>query len=508
MNPPGGPPLPAPSYAGGPAGYRGQASSSSSPPPPPQGHTIEPPVPPPQHAIKPVWPWVGQRRPPLPFGFGPPVPRPIPPLHPQFWPQQHPYHLPPGPTVWGPTSNQRPAAPTWPQQPQFAQHPPTIHQDWKLEVIRSNLLRHPMALEQLVMSSDREYSAILVHRLNIGDEQMREMVLERFKQCGDAIMGSRQGHAVFQALLRSIQAIIVNDRQYDEVIFRTMVQPNPWSRPYDFQPFHMWISAEFVSPSSVRMMQGDFSDVAHHGGGVEPGPVHQALVNCFVRDRVMDDFGGGELIAHCFTRMDYDVTKALVTHAMDTIEDKLNSPYGHLIIRYARGEELHLFQDTLVERALLDRCFYLPNLHDRLATTCSNRLVQSLLDPDMDRIEFRRQLLSRLMQHVVISLSNNWYGRFVLRHCFTSEDKELQPIALTACADLPQGDFQTLANHFLPLHRVLQGGTTDYPVTARRLARKIQALPPYIREHRDIHMRLAMSAVRRVFADNLADLGN
>ncbi|XP_044367546.1 uncharacterized protein [Triticum aestivum] len=377
--------------------------------------------------------------------------------------------MPPGPTVWGPTSNasqyldamvaqQRPAAPTWPQQPQLVQQPPTIHQDWKLEVIRSNLLRHPMALEQLVMSSDREYSAILVHRLYMLDEEMHRMVLDGFKQCGDAIMGSRQGHAVFEALLRSIPVMVGNNRRYEEleIIVDAAVTPELIPRSKDgVTSLMLLITAVAWNPVLCTR-----------------------LVNCFVRDCVMDNFGGNELITRCFTRMDYDVTKALVTHAMDTIDDKLNSLFGVACLgtcfRYARGEELHLFQDTLVERAV-------PMAMGR----DSNRLLQRLLDRDMDRIEFRRRLLSRLMQHLV-RLSGDWYGRFVLRHCFTSEDKELLPIALTACADLPQGDFQALASHFLPLHRVLQGGNTDYPVTAKRLARKIQALPPPIREHRDI----------------------
>ena len=34
-----------------------------------------------------------------------------------------------------------------------------------------------------------------------------------------------------------------------------------------------------------------------------------ALVNYFVRDRVMDNVGGDELITRCFTTMDYEVTR-------------------------------------------------------------------------------------------------------------------------------------------------------------------------------------------------------
>jgi hypothetical protein len=34
-----------------------------------------------------------------------------------------------------------------------------------------------------------------------------------------------------------------------------------------------------------------------------------ALVNYFLRDRVMDNVGGNELIAHCFLSMDYEATR-------------------------------------------------------------------------------------------------------------------------------------------------------------------------------------------------------
>ena len=49
--------------------------------------------------------------------------------------------------------------------------------------------------------------------------------------------------------------------------------------------------------------------------------------------------------------------QALVRDAMDTIDDKLDSPLGRLAclrtcFRYAEGEELPLFEDALVERAV------------------------------------------------------------------------------------------------------------------------------------------------------------
>ncbi|XBI69958.1 hypothetical protein VPH35_064565 [Triticum aestivum] len=490
---PSKPSLPVPSHAGGRAASRGEASSSSSPPPPPppqqQGCAMQPvppppqqqgcamqPVPPPppqqqQQGHEPVWMWVWQPTPQLPFEFGVPATWPIPPLHPQMS-----------------------AAPTWPQQPQFVQYPPLLvpqplqpppptHQDWRLVQIRSELFGSPMTLDQLVMSLDEERSAILLHQLEVGDEEMRGMVLDRFKQCAHWIMENRQGHAVFEALLRSIQVIVDDDRRREEleIIVEAAVTPELVGRS---------------STHGVTSLKLLITAVAWNPG------LSTALVNYFLRDRVMDNVGGNELITRCFLSMDYEATRALVRDAIDTIDDKLDSPLGRLAclrtcFRYAEGEELPLFEDALVERAVTMAMG--PN---------SNRLVQSLLDrdrdPDMDRNEFRRRLLSRLMQHVV-SLSNHWYGRFVLRRCFMSKHKELQPIVLTACADLPQGDVQALVMQILPLHMVLQEGN-DYPVTARRLALKIQALPAHIREHNKLEP--LMSAVTRVLADNLPNLGD
>ncbi|XBH57679.1 hypothetical protein VPH35_079246 [Triticum aestivum] len=507
MNP-SGPPHPAPSDAGG----RGEDSSSSSAPPPPQqqGYATQPvPTSPQQqgYAIQHVWlpqpsaAWaLGAGAP--PFAIGPPVPGAIPPLRPQFWPQQHPYwwsggnHLPLGPTVWGPTSNasqymdamvaqQRPAAPTWPQQPQFVQYPPLqppppTHQDWRLVHILSELLRSPRTLDQMVLSLDAEHSAILLHQLEVGDEQMRDMVLDGFKQCAHWIMGNRPGHAVFQALLRSIQVIVDDDRRYEElqIIVEAAATPElAWRSDDGVASLMLLITAVAWSPG-----------------------LSTALVNYFVRDRVMDNVGGDELITRCFTTMGDEVTRALVRHAMDTIDDKLDSSFGVPCLGtcfwYAAGDELPLFQDALVERAVT-----------MAMGRNSNRLVQRLIDRGENRIDFRRRLLSRLMQHLV-RLSNNWYGRFVLQRCFKNAVVALQPIVLTACADLPQGDVQALVMHeeLRPLHRVLQGGNTNYPAEARRLALKIQALPLHIREQEELQP--LMRAVTRVLADNLANLGD
>uniref|UniRef100_A0A8R7RA60 Uncharacterized protein n=1 Tax=Triticum urartu TaxID=4572 RepID=A0A8R7RA60_TRIUA len=329
------------------------------------------------------------------------------------------------------------------------------------------------------MSLDGERSAILLHQLEVGDEQMREMVLDGFKQCAHWIMGNRPGHAVFEALLRSIHIIVDDDRRYEELHIIVEAAATPEL---------VWRSEDGVASLMLLITAVAWS----------PG-LCTALVNYFVRDRVMDNVGGDELITRCFTTMGYEVTRALVRHAMYTIDDKLDSSFGvpclGTCFRYATGDELPLFEDALVERAVT-----------MAMGRNSHRLVQRLIDRGGNRIDFRRRLLSRLMQHLV-RLSNNWFGRFVLQRCFQNAVVALQPIVLTAFADLPQGDIQALVMHeeLRPLHRVLQGGNT-YPAEARRLALKIQALPLHIREQEELQP--LMRAATRVLADNLANLGD
>ncbi|KAI4993013.1 hypothetical protein ZWY2020_007326 [Hordeum vulgare] len=455
----------------------------------------------------------------LPVGFGSPVPGPIPPLHPQFGSQQHPYgrwsggylstvdastaahgrreypyHSPLGPTVSGPTSNtsqyldamvaqQMSAAPSGPQQqqqigPRFVPQPlqpPPIHQDRRIVEVKSAFVRSPLtALKQLVMSGDREYLAILVHQLNAGDDEMRRMVLHGFKLYAHVIMGNRQGHAVFEALLLSVQAVVGN-RQYEElkIIVEAAVKPKLVSRR---------------SNNGLNSLKLLITAVASHPG------LSTRLVNCILRDQVMDGLVGDEVTARCFIEMDYEVTKSLIRHAMVTIDRKLDSRSGSACLatcfRYATGDELPVFQDTIVQHAVAIA-------RGQYSSTC---LVPHLLE--LGSTEFRRRLLSRLMEHVV-DLSGDTYGRFALRSCFMREENELQPVVLEACAELTPGDLQKLVMQFLPLHGVLQRGNTDFPATARALALKIQALPPQDSDMRweQDELKLLMSVVTSVLAD-------
>ena len=83
---------------------------------------------------------------------------------------------------------------------------PPIPEDPRLEEIRSELFDSPTMLEQLVLSSP-ESSAFVVRLLVEGDEHdhIRQSVLGGFVHPVREIMGNKQEHAVFQALLRFSQ---------------------------------------------------------------------------------------------------------------------------------------------------------------------------------------------------------------------------------------------------------------------------------------------------------------
>uniref|UniRef100_A0A8I6XSX8 PUM-HD domain-containing protein n=1 Tax=Hordeum vulgare subsp. vulgare TaxID=112509 RepID=A0A8I6XSX8_HORVV len=515
---PGGPSRPAPFYApfyaGGPAAHGGEAPSSSSPRPPP------PPQPQQGHAIQPAplrqtsRPWdLGAGA--LPTGFR------TPPLHPQFGasssgrylsmpveagtaarnfernPRDIPCSLGPSirPSPWTPSNSdmvavpqQRYAPQNWPPPsppPQFVQHPPRfeplppqpwgapeppIYQDPRVQETKLVLLNSPMVLGQLVMSP--EHSAILVHQLEVGDEQMRDMVLDGFKHCGREIMGDTQGHAVLEALLHSLHG------RYRglEIIVEVAIKPRLLSRSKDgVYSLELLITAVAGFPAlSAR------------------------LVHSFVNERVMDDVGGDELIVRCFTTMPDYVTAVLINHAIDTIDDKMLCPFGSTFLatcfEYAEGEEVPRFQTIILAKAV-----------EMAKKRAGKHFLLHLLNHANVSIQFRKQLMSKLMKKV-LDLCFHCQGQIVVEQCFVSKETELLNIALRACADLTTGELQVLLGErvvsrsfvLLLLHRLVEDGNTPFPEIAKDLARKIEELPPHIRKHDDV--KLLMSAIRRVLA--------
>ncbi|KAF7041386.1 hypothetical protein CFC21_051191 [Triticum aestivum] len=277
---------------------------------------------------------------------------------------------------------------TWPQPPQRhageetrsshsgAPEPP-IHQDSRLEKIRLESLRSPMTLEQLLMSC----SAFVVQLLEQGDKEIRHRVLGWFVHRAHEIMGNRQGHAVFATLLRICRW------RYEELrsIVEAAVTPSLVSRSND-------------GVTSLKML---IAEVARHWD------LSERLVGSFVNERVMDEAGGDELIAHCFTTMPYEVTKALIRHALDTINDKLESEYGSrclaVCFRNARADELKDFEKVICEGAI-----------DMAKGQYSNYFMQGVLEHGDIGVQYA--VVDQLMTEVA-SLSCHHYGHYVLQSC-------------------------------------------------------------------------------------------
>ncbi|XBI69957.1 hypothetical protein VPH35_064564 [Triticum aestivum] len=330
------------------------------------------------------------------------------------------------------------------------------------------------------MSLDAEHLEILVHQLEVGDEEMRKMVLDGFKRCAHWIMGNRQGHPVFEALLGSFHG---HYREL-EIIVKAAVTPRLVPR----------------SDDGVASLELLITAVA---SSVYPG-LSALLVESFVKERVIDDDRGNELIVHCFTTMPTNVTAALVNHAIYTMDDKMLSPAGTTFLAtcflYAPDKDVPRFQTEILAKAVA------------MATQrAGKRFVLHLLD-HASSMQFRKELASNLMQNV-LHLSRICQGQFVVEHCVLSEEKELLNIALRACADLASGDLKLLvtqrASRDFVLHllqSLLERGSTAFPEIAKKLAHKIEALPPHIRKYDDLE--LLMSAVRSVLADNLPNLGD
>ncbi|XBH57938.1 hypothetical protein VPH35_079464 [Triticum aestivum] len=356
--------------------------------------------------------------------------------------------------VQQPLPQQRYAAQTLPEPPRDetpsssseASEPP-IPEDPRLEEIRSELLDSPTMLEQLVLSGP-ESSAFVVRLLVQGDEKghIRQSVLvDGFVHRAHGIMGNRQGHAVFQALLRFYQW------RPEELsrILDAAVEPNLVSRTNDgVTSLRMLI--EYVAP---------YHDLSAR------------LVGSLVHERVMDELQGHHLVEQCFKSM----------HHVDTRQAAV-ARYGSMClctcVRFSTGEELGRFQDRALGRAV-----------DLAMGRHSNYFVQRVLDRGSS--QFRKDLVHELMGDAA-GLSRHPCGNYVVQHCFLNQESgepqpDLLPIVLRAFADLPREELHDLVQHApgkLVLHRLLDTGmaVTLCLELTRDLAQRINSLDMQVLE--------------------------
>ncbi|XP_044372893.1 pumilio homolog 2 [Triticum aestivum] len=234
-----------------------------------------------------------------------------------------------------------------------------------------------MTLEQLLMSR----SALVVQLLEQVDEEIRRRVLGWFVHRAHEIMGNRQGHAEFATLLRICRW------RHEELrsIVEAAITPNLVSRSND-------------GVTSLKML---IAEVARHWD------LSERLVGSFVNERVMDEPGGNELIAHCFTTMPYEATKALIRHALDTINDKLESEFGSrclaVCFRNARADELKDFEKVVCEDAIA-----------MAMGQYSNYFMQGVLEHGDIGVQYA--VVDQLMTEVA-SLCCHRYGHYVLQSC-------------------------------------------------------------------------------------------
>ncbi|XP_040243356.1 uncharacterized protein [Aegilops tauschii subsp. strangulata] len=234
-----------------------------------------------------------------------------------------------------------------------------------------------MTLEQLLMYC----SAFVVQLLEQGEEEMRHRVLGWFVHRAHEIMGNRQGHAVFATLLRICRW------RYEELrsIVEAAVTPNLVSRSND-------------GVTSLKML---IAEVARHWD------LSERLVGSFVNERVMDEAGGNELIADCFATMPYEVTRALIRHALDTINDKLESELGSrclaVCFRNARADHLKDFEKAVCEGAIA-----------MAMGQYSNYFMQGVLEHGDIGVQYA--VVDQLMTEVA-SLCCHRYGHYVVQSC-------------------------------------------------------------------------------------------
>ncbi|KAI4993595.1 hypothetical protein ZWY2020_007908 [Hordeum vulgare] len=303
---------------------------------------------------------------------------------------------------------QRYAPPTAPPPPprfvpqRYAVREPPINRDSRLEAVRSQLLHDRTVLEGLVMTP--ESSALVVQLLQEGGLRMPMHVLDGFERyAARSIMGNRQGHAVFVALLRSFLGRYV---QLERIV--RAVPNNVWTSKDGMAALKLLITEVRGQPGLLLQLAGRLVD-----------------------ERVMEHLRGNELIAHCFNEMgsEEEASKFLIGHALSNIWRMLESMAGSLCLftcfRNAREEQYQDFVNFMLDG----------NAVTMAMGRHSNYFVQRVLINGNP--QFRRDLVLELMKEVA-SLFLDQYGCYVVMHCFMNRETgspqlDLLPLVLTAC---------------------------------------------------------------------------
>ncbi|XP_039827582.1 uncharacterized protein LOC120689360 [Panicum virgatum] len=335
-----------------------------------------------------------------------------------------------------------------------------------LEQVRSRLHRRPMDPDLLRFP---ETAAHVDRLLREGDEQVRRSVLARVRSDVLSVTGTSERQAVFLALVRACAG------RPDELqhIIQALYKGNG---------FLMGVAKHNYGLATV---------VKELARALVPHPQLLVLLICWlIRERLMEQCNGGELLQYCFTKMSYEDSKVIIQFATFIVDELLFSSFGSRCLAqclvYARNGELRALENIILNRTVEIAMGQYSNYFLQRAIECGSELLQVAI---ADRVAAD-----------VASLSLDRFGSYVVEASFLLARTPVPLQRLLAAfmslrgnelADLVRGSYSNYV-----VSKLLDDAKNHFPQEARLLARRIEGLPMAVQ--REMHARGVMRAVGKL----------
>ncbi|XP_010230229.1 uncharacterized protein LOC104582405 [Brachypodium distachyon] len=331
-----------------------------------------------------------------------------------------------------------------------------------LEMIRWELRSGPLRLE-LALSPETAACVVLLLELDEDDKLiLLNNVVAGVETYVHRIMENGQAHVVFNTLLRRCEG------RYELL----------WRIVHAVMNFDYW---NYQWVTSLCML---ITAVAQH-----PYPhLCRMIVRCVKRDDVMNGNNADTLLQHCFFKMPYEYSKALIYYAMDNTHNNLRSEFWWKCLAkcftHAKERELHELEEFSIDRATemaegKYSCFFLRHVLMQGSTLTNLRLVDELIGVDREDI---------------MRLSGDPYANCILLECFLNTSTDVRDKALYRVLsaflvlhphELAQLMQNACANHVLRV--VLNRGEAAFPLLSLMLAERILLEPSQaILEHPNV----------------------
>ncbi|OEL21744.1 hypothetical protein BAE44_0017239 [Dichanthelium oligosanthes] len=345
-----------------------------------------------------------------------------------------------------------------------------------LEQVRSRLLRRPMESNLLMFP---ETAAHVFRLLVEDDEQARRSVLARVRSDVRSVMGSNERHAVLLALIRACA------ERLDELqdIVHAVYKGNGYlmgDAKNNYGLAALWYLIKAVAPHAQLLVQ---------------------LICWLLREGLMEQLRGAELLQHCFTRMSYEDSKVRDTSHHQRIviikfatlkfnELIFSSSFGSRCLAecfvHARGDELRALEEIVLNRTI-----------ELAMGQYSNYFLQRVIEYGREPLQ---AAIADAVADDVVNLSLDRFGSYVVEACFllARTPAPLHRLLGTflmlpgeQLSELVRGDYSNYV-----VSKLLDTARNHFPQEARVLARHIEKLPPEVQ--REMHARAVMKVVGKL----------